>query len=195
MRAVGPLGDDLTSLAFELRDRQKRRLTLRDLALHPPLYPPQIRLAQPASAIVSLFNGANPSTLLHLLAVAGGTTHKGLNRDSCRGREASTTDGLMMVMSYLARAEAEAMANAAEDQRCVVCHDDEMDDADEALSATSSASTGAVGASPGTPSSTADAASQGSSSSAAADSTYLRRCSPTPRARSRACPRSAMSPS
>ena len=33
MRAVGPLGDDLTSLAFELRDRQKRRLTLQLLPM------------------------------------------------------------------------------------------------------------------------------------------------------------------
>ena len=106
--AVGLNADRLATLLASLHDRQKRRLSLRDMLT----YLPSAAVTGAVRSSLRAFFGdsAAPPSLVHLLAVAGGVDEE--RRDTFHGRQATTTDGLTMVLCHAARTRAVAAAEA-----------------------------------------------------------------------------------
>jgi hypothetical protein len=109
-KVVGPMADQLAPLLTSMHDNQKRRLTLRDLFTLPPSSAVSGEADPSLRAFFGAGAGAPPPTLVHLLAVAGGAREQ--RRLAFKGRQATTTDGLTMLLCHAARAHAEAEAEA-----------------------------------------------------------------------------------
>ena len=105
-KVVGPMADQLAPLLTSMHDNQKRRLTLRDLFTLPPSSAVSGEADPSLRAFFGAGAGAPPPTLVHLLAVAGGAREQ--RRLAFKGRQATTTDGLTMLLCHAARAHADA---------------------------------------------------------------------------------------
>lgn len=109
-KVIGPNADQLAKMLTSMHDKQKRRLTLRDLFTNPPSSAVSGEADRSLRAFFGTGAGAPPPTLMHLLAVAGGAREQRLL--TFQGRQASTTDGLTMLLCHAARAHAETEAEA-----------------------------------------------------------------------------------